>query len=212
MDIFRHLSDEELERAYESVFREAFPPEELKPLADMRRMRDAGEYITWGLFRDGEPVGYACCWQDEPYILIDYLCVDRRMRNGGIGALILKRLRESYPKNTVFVGEAEAPVGDAEADSLICRRLGFYRRCGAKTATYDTALFGVHYRTIYWAEGAVDEDELMSRHDGFYRRSFPAERYTAAVQIPLRPGEKPFPRATWDARPGEKTESEERDL
>ncbi len=37
------------------------------------------------------------------------------------------------------------------------RRLGFYARNGARTAGYDTEMFGVPYKTLYWAEGKVDE-------------------------------------------------------
>lgn len=209
MDILRKLTDGELERTYEAVLREAFPPEELKSLSIIRRMRDEGQYEPWGLFREGEPVGYAFCWLDSPYILLDYLCVDRRFRNGGIGAAILEKLLAAYPADTVFIGEVEAPTGDPEADGIIYRRLDFYRRSGAKTACYDVAAFGVHYKTIYWAEGPVDEAELMARQDGFYRRNFPPERYAAAIQIPLHPGEKPYPRTAWDEHPGAGNEREE---
>lgn len=210
MDILRKLSGGELERAYESVFREAFPPEELKPLSVMRRMTGEGQYDPLGFFRDGRPVGYICCWKDLPYILIDYLCVDRRFRNGGVGAAVLEKTRAFYPPDTVFIGEVEAPTGDGEADRLIKRRLGFYARCGARTLAYDTAAFGVHYKTIAWAKGPVDEAEVMARHDGFYRRNFPPGRYAAAIQIPLRPGEKPFARAVWDERSDTEIESEEK--
>ena len=210
MDILRPLTDTELQTAYAEVFREAFPPEELKPLSSIQRMRDEGQYDTLGLFRDGQPVGFICCWLDLPYVLIDYLCVDRRVRNGGIGSVILQKVREYYPGGTVFIGEVEAPTGNAEADRTIYRRLGFYERSGAVTADYDSALFGVHYKTIFWAEGAVEEAELRSRHDGFYRRNFPPELYARAIQLPLAPGEKPFDRAIWDERPDSEKEEDEK--
>ena len=166
MDILRQLSDTELEIAYNSVFREAFPPEELKPLASIRAMTEGGFYRPCGLFRDGEAVGYICLWLDEPYILIDYLCVPRTIRNGGIGADILRAVRSAYPPDTVFIGEVEAPTGDEETDAIIHRRLGFYKRSGAVTLGYDSALFGVHYKTIVWANGSVDEAEVLCHHAG----------------------------------------------
>ncbi len=210
MDILRPLNDIELKTAYAEVFREAFPPEELKPLSSIQRMRAEGQYDTLGLFREGEAVGFICCWLDLPYVLIDYLCVDRRVRNGGIGAVILQKVREYYPGDTVFIGEVEAPTGDAEADVMINRRLGFYERSGARTAGYDSALFGVHYKTIFWATGEVEEARLRSRHDGFYRRNFPPELYARAIQLPLAPGEKPFDRAVWDERPDSEKEEDEK--
>ncbi len=190
-----------MEEAYEKVFREAFPPEELKPLFVIKKMSEEGQYDTLGLFRDGKPLGYICCWLDMPYVLIDYLCVEASERNGGIGAEMLILARDYYPKGTVFIGEVEAPTGDAEADALILRRLAFYRRCGAKNLAYDCALFGVHYKCIAWCDGEIDEDETLRRHDGFYRRNFTPEMYASAIQLPLREGEKPFDRRDWDERP-----------
>ncbi len=201
MHILRKLTDAELSAAYDSVFREAFPPEELKPLSAITKMRSEGQYDTLGLFRDGEAVGFICCWLDLPYVLIDYLCVERSSRNGGIGAEILEEIQKYYPAGTVFIGEVEAPTGDAEADKMILRRLDFYARCGAQRVGYDCALFGVHYKTIVWSAAPVDEDELCRRHDGFYRRNFTPKMYDSAIQLPLREGEKPFDRRDWDERP-----------
>jgi len=201
MYILQKLTDTQLSEAYENVFREAFPPEELKPLFAITKMRAEGQYDTLGLFVDGESVGYICCWLDMPYVLIDYLCVERSRRNGGIGAEILKKIQAYYPAGTVFIGEVEALLGEPEEDAIRARRLGFYARCGAKTVGYDCALFGVHYKTIVWASGEVDEAELCRRHDGFYRRNFCPELYASAVQLPLKEGEKPFKRREWDERP-----------
>ena len=206
MDILRLLTDTELKTAYEEVFREAFPPEELKPLASITKMRADGQYDTLGLFRDGKALGFICCWLDKPWILIDYLCVEASARNGGIGAVILKKVREYYGSEAVFIGEVEAPTGDGEADRIIYRRLGFYERSGAKAAGYDCALFGVHYRTIYWGGEDTELTELCRRHDGFYRRNFPPKIYARAIQLPLKEGEKPFSRAVWDERPDSESE------
>lgn len=209
MDILRPLTDTELQAAYDAVFREAFPPEELKPLAAITRMRSEGQYDTLGLFRDGAPMGFICCWLDGEYVLIDYLCVEQSVRNGGIGAVILRKVREYYGEGTVFIGEVEAPTGDVEADRMIYRRLGFYERSGAKNAGYDCALFGVHYRTIFWGAEDTDKAEICCRHDGFYRRNFPTELYARAIQLPLKEGEKPFDRAIWDERPESEREEDE---
>lgn len=190
-----------MEEAYESVFREAFPPEELKPLFVIQKMSEEGQYDALGLFRDGKALGYICCWLDKPYILIDYLCVEVSQRNGGMGAEILELVRKYYPEGTVFIGEAEAPTGEAEADEIIRRRLAFYERCGAQTLAYDCALFGVHYKCIVWCDGEIDHEEICRRHDGFYRRNFIPEMYASAIQLPLGEGEKPFDRREWDERP-----------
>lgn len=201
MHILRPLTAEEFSVAYETVFREAFPPEELKPLFVMEQMRSEAQYEAFGLFLDGSPRGFICCWLDEPYVLIDYLCVERVRRNCGLGAEMLEKIQKYYPPETVFIGEVEAPTGDPEADGIILRRLDFYRRCGAKGMGYDCALFGVHYKTIVWSAEEVDEEEVCRRHDGFYRRNFTEKMYSSAIQLPLKEGEKPFDRREWDQRP-----------
>lgn len=209
MDELRLLTKEERKAAYQEVFRASFPSAELKPLSAMERMIAAGEYAFFGLLRNGESVGFACCWQDGNYVLIDYLCVRPGARCGGIGGKLVRLLMETYPRGTVFLGESEAPTGDPARDGLIRRRLGFYERLGARVMSYDCALFGVRYKTLLWAEGTVDEAEAQRRHDGFYRRAFPKLLYAAAVQLPLRAGEGPHPMRDWAERPNMKTDENE---
>ena len=201
MDELRLLTKKEWRQAYDQVFREAFPPAELKPLRSMEQQIAAGTYDFLGFFREDTALGYACCWRDGRYILIDYLCVRAEARNGGVGGRILTALRERYPADTVFIGESEAPVGDPAQDALILRRLDFYRRSGAVFLDYDCALFGVHYKTMVWANGPVDQGSVQRHHDAVYRRSFPRWLYDKAVQLPLQPGEAIRPRQVWDERP-----------
>ena len=196
----RVLTPEELKRVYETDLTEAFPPAELKPLWAMERMRERGVYDPWGLFDEGgEALGYALLWKhpEEPYVLVDYLCVPARLRGRGVGGQLIAMVRQRYPADTVFIGESEAPTGDPERDEMILRRLGFYARNGAKTLDYDTALFGVHFKTICWAERLPDEGEIMRRHQEIYLRQFAREKYDRFIQIPLLPGEQPRPLSVW---------------
>ena len=187
-----------LERAYNEVFREAFPPQELKPLGAIRDMISKGGYRVLALCGGEDELGYICLWEDPPYVLIDYLCVPKGLRGGGIGGEIIAKTIEAYPEGTVFIGETEAPTGDPEADGMILRRLEFYKRCGAVTLPYDTAIFGVHYRTIVWTDCEPEVGEVMRRHEGFYRRSFSPELYDAAVRVPLAEGESAEVTGKWD--------------
>ncbi len=184
----REIKGDELKAGYEKVFKEAFPPQELKPLSAIEEMTAQGIYRTMALFDEGQPVGYICLWLDMPYVLIDYLCVDKNCRNGGYGGHLIEKTVAAFPEDTVFIGEVEAPTGIAERDVMIKRRLGFYKRLGARVIGYDSALFGVHYNTIVWAKGDIDEAETMRRHASFYRERFSQKLYDAAVQIPFMPG------------------------
>ena len=194
------LSPEELKRVYETDLTEAFPPAELKPLRAMEAMRERGAYDPLCLYDEaGEALGYILLWKHEDgrYILIDYLCVPAGKRNGGIGGKLLEAAAAYYPEGTVFIGESEAPTGDPETDKLILRRLGFYARNGAKTLGYDSALFGVHYKTICWADPIPEEAEIMQKHQEIYLQQFGREKYDRYIQIPLLPGEKPKPVTDW---------------
>lgn len=140
----KRLNPDQLQLAYETDLREAFPPAELKPLSAMTEMMARGVYEALALYEEGDaaPLGYVLLWKhvDGRYLLIDYLCVPARRRNGGIGAKLLHTLFDAYPPETVFIGESEAPTGDEAADEMILRRLGFYERNGTTILGYDTAL------------------------------------------------------------------------
>ncbi|MBD5150094.1 MAG: GNAT family N-acetyltransferase [Oscillibacter sp.] len=194
------MTREEMKRAYEIDLKEAFPPAELKPLWAIEAMRERGVYDPLCMVDEtGETLGYILLWKHEDgrYILIDYLCVPAGRRNGGIGGRLLQAAIGYYPKDTVFIGESEAPTGDPAADELILRRLGFYARNGAKTLRYDNALFGVHYKTICWADPMPEESEIMRKHQEIYLQQFGREKYDRYIQIPLLPGEKPRPLTDW---------------
>lgn len=190
----------ELRRAYETDLTEAFPPSELKPLSAMENLCEKGLYDPLCLMDDTENVlGYALLWrhEDGKYILLDYLCVPARQRNRGIGAKILTAMRDYYTTDTVFLWESEAPTGNEEQDEMILRRLGFYQRCGAKILGYDCALFGVHFKTLCCAEKLPDEETILQKHREIYLHQFGQERYDRFIQIPLHPGEAPFPVTDW---------------
>ena len=65
--------------------------------------------------------------------------------------------------------------------------LGFYARNGARTAGYDTEMFGVPYKTLYWAEGKVDESALMEEHRFVYASTFAPDKFRRYVRIPFDP-------------------------
>ena len=166
----------------------------------MEALRSRGLYDPLCLFDDdGSAMGYLLLWNhlDGRYHLIDYLCVPARRRNGGIGARLLRMAIDRYPASAVFLGESEAPTGDPSRDEMILRRLGFYRRCGAHTLGYDCALFGVHFKTICWAEPMPPEEEILRKHQEIYLNKFGRERYERFIQLPLRPGEAIHPVTDW---------------
>jgi len=96
----------------------------------------------------------------------------------------------------VIFGESEIPCY-APDPAMAERRLGFYARNGARTAGYDTEMFGVPYKTLYWAEGKVDESALMEEHRFVYASTFAPDKFRRYVRIPFDPNGTPGERVSW---------------
>lgn len=191
-------SAEQVAMVYERDLKLSFPAAELKPLKNIQAMCREGRYRTWCLFDGEEITGECFLWLGHPgWALLDYLCVAEGRRNSGAGALILSELRRMEPEGTVVFGESEAPE-HAPDRGLAERRLGFYARCGCRTAGYDTEMFGVHYKTLYLAGKAVADGDLMREHRFVYQSSFPREKYDRYVRIPWDPEAAPTARVPWN--------------
>ena len=189
---------EELKKVYEEDMKAAFPAAELKPLSAIERMWAQGWYKPYCLYDDdgAGPVGVAFLWLGNPgWGLLDYLCVNARLRNDGLGSLLLQMLPQVEPGMVIFL-EAEAPI-HAPDSAMAERRLDFYARNGLKTAGYETEIFGVHYKTLYLADREMEDAELMEEHRFVYRNSFVPEKYDRYVRIPYDP-EHPCVQVPWD--------------
>ena len=189
-------SVEQLRTIYDRDLKEAFPTAELKPLRNIEKSWAEGWYKPYCLFDGDNIVGEAFLWLGHPgWALLDYLCVSSIRRNGGVGASILEKLREREA-DTVIFGESEIP-GCAPDPAMAERRLGFYARSGARTAGYDTEMFGVPYKTLYWAAGDVDEAALMEEHRFVYASTFAPDKFARYVRIPFDPQAGPGERVEW---------------
>ncbi len=190
---------EELRVFYNTDMKEAFPPAELKPLAAIEKMWREGWYKPYCLYDDDGMglVGGAFLWLGhDGWGLLDYLCVCAGWRNDGFGAEMLRLLPQAEPGMVIF-GEVEVPE-DAPDVEMAKRRLGFYARCGLRTAGYETEIFGVHYKTLYLADRMVDDAELMDEHKFVYQNTFTAEKYQKYVRIPYDPAAAPAAQVAWD--------------
>ena len=188
---------DQLRTIYHRDLKEAFPEAELKSLATIETMWDQGQYIPYCLFDGDAIVGEAFVWLGHPgWALLDYLCVSNARRNGGLGTVLLQKLRERE-SGTVIFGESEAPE-DAPDAAMAARRLGFYARNGLRTAGYDTEMFGVHYKTLYLANRLVEDGPLMEEHQFVYRQSFSPKKYRKYIRIPRDPDAEPGEQIPWD--------------
>lgn len=186
---FRLLTDEELIQVYHEHMERDFPPDELKPLSRLQKMRASGNYDPYALFRDGEVVGYAFYWKtEEPYVLLDYFAVTPKERNKGTGGALLRDMLERFcvDGRGVFC-EAELPnTGDAEVDALRRRRLNFYLRNGMRQAGFHTKVFGVPY-TVLFHGPEISDEALMETDRRVYHSGIPQDMYEKNIFIPWEP-------------------------
>ena len=91
---------EQLRTVYDRDLRASFPAAELKPLRNIEEMWAAGRYRPWCLFDGDDIAGEAFLWLGHSgWALLDYLCVAADRRNGGLGSVILEKLREAERGN-----------------------------------------------------------------------------------------------------------------
>lgn len=193
------LDLEQLKSLHRRELREAFPREELKPFAAMKKLVQAGAYHPVGAWEGEDLVGYALLWESPggKYVLIDYLGVTARRRNQGLGGEILRLLREKFASLEGIIVESEAPEGD-EKDPLRRRRMDFYRRNGFVFLDYDCVLFGVHYAVCLCSpNGKGTEAETMAAHRALYASQFARWAYKRFIQIPRDPAAPLQPAESW---------------
>lgn len=175
----------EIETWYHTLFSEAFAENERKPLRDILALADEDRYELWGLFNGRQMLGYATLWKREgiPLVLLDYLGVSAALRNGGLGAGILARLKE---RGCPIVTESELPVeGDPDGENEIRRRrIGFYRRNGF-TPAYEMATCGMRWQALLANTGGLKLTDIMAWHKALYG----PER--TDVKVPLGSDEVP---------------------
>lgn len=124
------------------LYRSAFPREERKPFAVIRRMHRAGKTDVWVLRRDGRFAGFASTINGDGLVLLDYLAVEERLRGQGAGSAALRALAEAYPGCGLFVEIESVFSPGADREERQRRRL-FYQRAGFTSCRTLASVFGV---------------------------------------------------------------------
>ena len=132
--------DEELDRAFASVYESSFPNEDCEETADLLAgIREQGRRaVAW---MDPELRGMAT-WMplDVPGVtFLEYMAVDEPARNGGLGGAMLEAIFALFHAETGdgwVVWEVQQPYAAAGAErDLRARRIAFFERHGAEVLT-----------------------------------------------------------------------------
>ncbi|MGQ9555018.1 MAG: GNAT family N-acetyltransferase [Anaerolineae bacterium] len=125
-------------RRLRDIYYDSFPPSERDNFDEL--MVAIAQGLSW-LFTaslDGNLVGFAIAMPiaDSDAALLDYFAIARKRRNQGLGAAFLRKLADQFRATSDTSGlllEVESDEwGTEEERQLRRRRIGFYRRNGAR--------------------------------------------------------------------------------
>ena len=128
------------------LYHRAFPRNERKPFAIIRRMRKEGRTDLWLADQDGHFVGLAATINGEKDILLDYLAVHEKHRSQGVGSTMLQALLTLYEGRGLFVEIEAADRDDPDGSKLL--RKQFYLRNGLENMHVVAILFGVRMELL----------------------------------------------------------------
>lgn len=119
-------ADADWYRFMERLMVQSFPPEEYRPLEQLRLYTDTKPAFHNNIVLDSDdtPVGFFTYWDFGTFCYGEHFAIDPARRNGGYGARVIERLcADLAPRPLVL--EVEMPDND-----LARRRIGFYQRQG----------------------------------------------------------------------------------
>lgn len=112
----------------EQLITQAFPREEYRDLAELRRLTESSPLFHNNIIidekRGGIPVGLITFWKLPGFYYLEHFATSPEARNGGIGARTLRTLTDLLGGEPMVL-EVEEPTGELEQ-----RRIGFYTREG----------------------------------------------------------------------------------
>ena len=125
------------------LYRRAFPREERKPFAIIRKMCKEGRTDVWLAKAGGRFAGLATTINGD-VVLLDYLAVHPKLRSRGVGTAMVQALLTRYERLFVEIEAADRddPTGEK------ARRKAFYLRNGLEEMHVTAILFGVRMELL----------------------------------------------------------------
>lgn len=113
-----------------NIMEKSFPIDERRTQKGQEQILEHAYYELYGYRKDKVLVAFFAVWKMEDLAFIEHFAVDKRYRNGGIGAALLQELLKILAIPTVL--EVERPESE-----LPQRRIHFYERNGFVLNPYD---------------------------------------------------------------------------
>ena len=178
----KRIAADELAKLY-PIMEQDFPRTELKRQDHLFRLLDSGLEQALVLLADGKYAGYAFVLQspDLPYVLLDYLAMDKR--GSGAGSACLALLKQQYPQGILAEVEDVLPDLPEETNALRRRRWQFYRRAGFVPVPFENEIFTEQYLVHLWTPAPVENPPAAATLDAYYALQLPEEIYRKNVRI-----------------------------
>lgn len=118
-------ADSQLYQYMEQLLIASFPPEEYRPLEELRRYSDdKASFRNNVILHDNVPIGLLTYWDFHTFCYIEHFAISPALRNGGYGKAVLLHLYQLLPGMPIVL-EVEEPVTE-----MAQRRIRFYQRQG----------------------------------------------------------------------------------
>ncbi len=112
----------------DSIYKEAFPPNERVPLERIIEPKThlEGNYV-YAVYEGNKCVAFYHIYEAEKFYYLDFFAVLADLRSKGYGAKIMKYLLDSFPDKPIM-GLAEYPTEGIDNYEQRIRRIEFYER------------------------------------------------------------------------------------
>lgn len=199
MHLLKELTKEQLIAIYKENINNHFPTDEVKPIENIERMWDMGNYYGLAMYDaskeyeerniDDLPLmGYAFFIKEKEgnMLLLDYFAIMEDYRSNGMGSVFLKEMRKIAEDYRGILLETEDVdfAKNIEEMQLRQRRDAFYERNGVIKTDIKSKVFGVNYAIWnYPVKENVSFSECRVSVEKVYRMVVPSDRYENLVEI-----------------------------
>lgn len=145
----------------ETLYLEAFPEEERKPIVDLYRHQHSGHSKVFAIKDHALPfIGMVVVIYDDNVMVIEYLATVSSVRGKNYGAKILRKVMEKYIDKHIVLEIEETKVPSLESE-LRMRRRKFYERNQFNFYDQTISYFGVPLELMGTCDNIKYEDYIQ---------------------------------------------------
>ncbi len=153
------------------IMSESFPKAERRLSSDMKSRLLRDDFSVYTVSEKGEMLAFITVYKLSEFDFIEHFAVKEKYRGTGLGARILRELKETHTKRLCL--EAEPPLTD-----MARRRIAFYQRNGFTLNEYPYIQPSIAKGEpeiplmIMTGEGAISESEFSRLRDELYKKVY----------------------------------------